>query len=81
MVFFRALFILPMIVAPIVVFGIAAKDSLADETPAFAAIIISDIWQWMPFVFIMVIAGLANVDSSVLEAARWGRSSGASSCR
>ena len=91
MAFFRTLFILPMMVAPIAVgltwrylfdaqfglvnallavFGVAAKGWLADETLAFAAIVISDIWQWTPFVFIMVIAGLANVDSSVLEAAR-----------
>lgn len=91
MAFFRTLFILPMMVAPIAVgltwrylfdaqfglinavlavFGVAAKGWLADETLAFAAIIISDIWQWTPFVFIMVIAGLANVDTSVLEAAR-----------
>ena len=91
MAFFRTLFILPMMVAPIAVgltwrylfdaqfglvnallavFGVAAKGWLADETLAFAAIVISDIWQWTPFVFIMVIAGLANVDASVLEAAR-----------
>ncbi|MDR2111740.1 MAG: sugar ABC transporter permease [Candidatus Accumulibacter sp.] len=91
MAFFRTLFILPMMVAPIAVgltwrylfdaqfglinallavFDIAAKGWLADETLAFAAIIVSDIWQWTPFVFIMVIAGLANVDASVLEAAR-----------
>ncbi len=91
MAFFRTLFILPMMVAPIAVgltwrylfdaqfglinavlgvLGVAAKGWLADETLAFAAIIISDIWQWTPFVFIMVIAGLANVDNSVLEAAR-----------
>lgn len=50
--------------------GFAAKGWLADESLAFAAIIIADIWQWTPFVFIMVIAGLANVDTSVLEAAR-----------
>jgi multiple sugar transport system permease protein len=91
MAFFRTLFILPMMVAPIAVgltwrylfdaqfglvnallgvFDIAAKGWLADETLAFAAIIVSDIWQWTPFVFIMVLAGLAGVDANVLEAAR-----------
>ncbi|MDR0440347.1 MAG: sugar ABC transporter permease [Candidatus Accumulibacter sp.] len=91
MAFFRTLFILPMMVAPIAVgltwrylfdaqfglvnallavFGVAAKGWLADETLAFAAIVISDIWQWTPFVFIMVIAGLTSVDANVLEAAR-----------
>ena len=91
MAFFRTLFILPMMVAPIAVgltwrylfdaqfglinavlaiFDIAAKGWLADESLAFAAIIIADIWQWTPFVFIMVIAGLSGVDTSVLEAAK-----------
>jgi multiple sugar transport system permease protein len=91
MAFFRALFILPMMVAPIAVgltwrymfdaqfglinavlaaLGLVAKTWLADESLAFTAIIIADIWQWTPFVFIMVVAGLASVDSSVLEAAR-----------
>ncbi len=51
-------------------FGIAAKGWLADPTLAFAAIVIADIWQWTPFVFIMMIAALANVDSSVIEASR-----------
>jgi len=91
MAFFRTLFILPMMVAPIAVgltwrylfdaqfglinavlgvLGMAAKGWLAEESLAFAAIIIADIWQWTPFVFIMVVAGLSNVDASVLEAAR-----------
>ena len=52
------------------VFGVAAKGWLADESLAFAAIIIADIWQWTPFVFIMIMAGLSGVDTSVLEAAR-----------
>jgi multiple sugar transport system permease protein len=89
--FFRTLFVLPMMIAPIAVgltwrylfdsqfglvnailgaFSIAPKGWLADETLAFAAIIISDIWQWTPFVFIMVMAGLAGVDTSAVEAAR-----------
>ena len=91
MAFFRTLFILPMMIAPIAVgltwrylfdaqfgllnaiigvFGMAPVGWLAQEHTAFAAIIIADIWQWTPFVFIMMIAALANVDSTVLEAAR-----------
>lgn len=91
MAFFRTLFILPMMIAPIAVglawrymfdaqfglinavlalFGIAAQGWLADPTLAFAAIVIADIWQWTPFVFIMMIAALANVDSAVIEASR-----------
>ena len=52
------------------VFGAAPVGWLAQENTAFIAIVIADIWQWTPFVFIMMIAGLANVDTAVLEAAR-----------
>lgn len=89
--FFRTLFILPMMIAPIAVglvwryifdaqfglinavlavFKIAPMAWLAEPTLAFVAIIIADIWQWTPFVFIMMVAALANVDSSVIEASR-----------
>jgi multiple sugar transport system permease protein len=51
-------------------FGIKALTWLADPTLAFVAIVIADIWQWTPFVFIMMLAALASVDSAVLEAAR-----------
>ncbi len=51
-------------------FGRAPVGWLAQENTAFIAIIIADIWQWTPFVFIMMIAALSNVDGAVLEAAR-----------
>ncbi len=50
--------------------GLSAQTWLADPTLAFIAIVIADVWQWTPFVFIMMIAALANVDSSVIEASR-----------
>lgn len=50
--------------------GLTAQTWLADPTLAFVAIVIADIWQWTPFVFIMMIAALAGVDASVIEAAR-----------
>lgn len=91
MAFFRTLFILPMMIAPIAVglawryifdaqFGLAnallkaiglnPQTWLADPQLAFIAIVIADIWQWTPFVFIMMIAALAGVDASVIEASR-----------
>jgi len=91
MAFFRTLFILPMMIAPIAVglawrylfdaqfglvnallevAGLSAQTWLADPTLAFAAIVVADIWQWTPFVFIMMIAALAGVDGSVIDAAR-----------
>lgn len=51
-------------------FGVKAMTWLADPSLAFIAIVIADIWQWTPFVFIMMLAALASVDSAVLEAAR-----------
>lgn len=50
--------------------GIAGRSWLADPTLAFLAIVVADIWQWTPFVFIMMVAALANVDGAVMEAAR-----------
>ena len=50
--------------------GIGAQTWLADPTLAFIAIVIADIWQWTPFVFIMMLAALAGVDGAVLEASR-----------
>jgi multiple sugar transport system permease protein len=89
--FFRTIFILPMMIAPIAVglvwrymfdaqFGlinavlalvnVSPMTWLADPSLAFAAIVIADIWQWTPFVFIMMVAALANVDGAVIEASR-----------
>ncbi len=56
--------------AILALFGTAPIGWLAQEHTAFIAIIIADIWQWTPFVFIMMIAALSNVDGAVLEAAR-----------
>jgi len=52
------------------VVGIEPMLWLADPVLAFVAIVIADIWQWTPFVFIMMLAALAGVDGSVIEAAR-----------
>ena len=56
--------------AVLALFGISAKIWLADPQLAFIAIVIADVWQWTPFVFIMIIAALANVDSAAIEASR-----------
>ena len=36
---------------------------------AYPAIIICDVWQWTPFMFIILLAALANVDREQLDAA------------
>ncbi|WP_265257945.1 carbohydrate ABC transporter permease [Verminephrobacter aporrectodeae] len=89
--FFRSLFVLPMMIAPICVgliwrylfdasfgpinqalawIGIAPQAWLASPVLAFCAMVLTDIWQWTPFVLIMVLAGLQGLDESVMEAAR-----------
>jgi multiple sugar transport system permease protein len=50
--------------------GLAPQAWLAEPGLAFAAMVVTDVWQWTPFVFIMVLAALQGTDSSVIEAAR-----------
>ena len=40
-----------------------------DPTFVYPAILIAEIWQWTPFMFLLLLAGLSNVDSSLMEAA------------
>lgn len=49
-------------------FGIEPQVWLGDAELAFFAIVLTDIWQWTPFIFIIVIAGLQALPSEVLEA-------------
>ncbi len=50
--------------------GIEPQVWLGDAGLAFFAIVFTDIWQWTPFIFIIVIAGLQALPSEVLEASR-----------
>ena len=49
--------------------GFAPIDWIGDPTYAFAAIIFWDIWQWTPFVTLVLLAGLTTVPSEIEEAA------------
>jgi len=40
-----------------------------DPTFVYPAILIAEIWQWTPFMFLLLLAALSNVDKSQLEAA------------
>jgi len=51
-------------------FGMAPRAWLAGPETAFLAMVVTDVWQWTPFVFIMVLAALQGMDSAVIEAAR-----------
>ncbi|KIC46716.1 ABC transporter permease [Ruegeria sp. ANG-S4] len=85
----RTLFILPMMIAPVVVglmwrymyhptvgtfnrffesIGLPSVDWLGAN--ALMSVIIADIWQWTPFIFILSLAALQSLPRSALEAAR-----------
>ncbi len=85
----RTLFILPMMIAPVVVglmwrymyhptigtfnrtlksMGLEGVDWLGQN--ALLSVIIADIWQWTPFIFILALAALQSLPRSALEASR-----------
>ncbi|MEM7527850.1 MAG: sugar ABC transporter permease [Pseudomonadota bacterium] len=85
----RTLFIMPMMIAPVVVglmwrymyhptvgvfnrtlesLGLPKIDWLGQN--ALMSVIIADIWQWTPFIFILSLAALQSLPRSALEAAR-----------
>jgi len=85
----RTLFILPMMIAPVVVgliwrymyhptvgvfnktlksVGLDSVDWLGQH--ALFSVIVADIWQWTPFIFILSLAALQSLPRSALEAAR-----------
>ena len=87
----RTIFILPMMIAPIVVgliwrymyhptvgifnrtlnsLGIESVPWLSDSFWSLTSIIIADVWQWTPFIFILSLAALQSLPRSALEAAR-----------
>lgn len=93
----RTIFILPMMIAPIVVglmwrymyhpsvgifnqtlksWGFESIPWLSDSWWALTSIIIADIWQWMPFIFILALAALQSLPQSALEASRIDGASG-----
>jgi multiple sugar transport system permease protein len=40
-----------------------------DPLFVYPAILLAEVWQWTPFMFLLLLAGLANVDQSLSEAA------------
>ncbi|MCP4077322.1 MAG: sugar ABC transporter permease [Gammaproteobacteria bacterium] len=91
----RTMFILPMMIAPVVVgliwrymyhpsigifnqtlekIGLGSVDWLGQH--ALMSVIIADIWQWTPFIFILSLAALQSLPRSALEAARIDGASG-----
>jgi multiple sugar transport system permease protein len=50
--------------------GVDAINFIGDPTNAFIAVVIWDIWQWTPFVALVLLAGLATVPPEIEEAAQ-----------
>lgn len=50
--------------------GFAPVNWIGDPTNAFIAVIFWDVWQWTPFVALVLLAGLTTVPSEIEEAAR-----------
>jgi multiple sugar transport system permease protein len=50
--------------------GIDAINFIGDPTNAFIAVIFWDIWQWTPFVALVLLAGLSTVPPEIEEAAQ-----------
>jgi multiple sugar transport system permease protein len=50
--------------------GISGPSWLGDPTAALAAVIIAEVWQWTPFIFLGVLAGLSALPNEPLEAAK-----------
>ncbi|MGH3088083.1 MAG: carbohydrate ABC transporter permease [Rubrobacteraceae bacterium] len=89
--FMRALLILPMVVAPVVVallwrylvnpdyglinyfiklLGFGPVDFFGSAKLALPSLIIVDTWQWTPFMFLIILAGLQGIPREVEEAAK-----------
>lgn len=52
------------------VVGIQGPIWLGNELTALAAVIVVEVWQWTPFVFLTVLAGLSALPTEPFEAAR-----------
>src|SRR4029079_13625721 len=49
--------------------SVAPQPWIGSKSPAFACIVVVDFWEWTPFIFIIIIAGLRGMPTSPFEAA------------
>ena len=45
------------------------STSIISPQLVYPAIVICEVWQWTPFMFLILLAALSNVDQSLIEAA------------
>jgi len=55
--------------AGLVQLGIAAPTWFADERAAWVPLVLADVWKTTPFVALLLLAGLQNIDRTLYEAA------------
>ncbi|MGH2409004.1 MAG: carbohydrate ABC transporter permease [Chloroflexota bacterium] len=89
--FFRVLFSIPMMLAPVAIgfmwrmlydqtngpidailggLHLGSVPWLAESRSAFLAVLIMDVWEWTPFMFLLLLAGLQSLSEEALEAAQ-----------
>jgi multiple sugar transport system permease protein len=50
--------------------GLQAPNVLANEGSAFIGVVVVDVWEWTPLLFLIILAGLQSLPQEPLEAAR-----------
>lgn len=50
--------------------GLSTHNWLGDPTYAMIAIIVAEVWQWTPFVFLMSYTAMQNIPQNIVEASR-----------
>jgi multiple sugar transport system permease protein len=50
--------------------GLLPQDWLGNPRTALAAVVVVDIWHWVPFCFLLLLAGLQSIPDDVIEAAK-----------
>lgn len=51
-------------------FGLAPPDVLTKPTSAFLGVVLVDVWEWTPLLFLIILAGLQSLPQEPIEAAR-----------
>jgi multiple sugar transport system permease protein len=50
--------------------GLGAPNVLAHPTSAFLGLVVVDVWEWTPLLFLIILAGLQSLPQDPIEAAR-----------
>ena len=96
--FFRVLFAIPMMLAPVAIgfmwrmlydqsngpidfmlshIGVGSPGWLSNSHWAVASVVIMDVWEWTPLMFLLLLAGLQSIPDEVVDAAHVDGANGA----